>query len=312
MIRLVAPALVVGLSMGCNPSVNGQVVDGLTGKPIVGLKEGGDPAKDQLRMMAQATTTVKKTQPKNPADPTDTEVITSDVPAYGMSCAAKSSEIGPDGTFTLADVCLGETDYSLAIGPDKNYFLGDINGFTKGETVEGTVTVKAWRAPNGAAINILGADGTSLKAVRSRQKAKSETITGTEEKVFYPQGIKGVPLVGAGEYLVLAGKANAGLGLHPLINSDARVFNNGETEVKMQPWSYVGTKFADDKTFERVAAKLDESKVVTVEKGDHIVKFIPAAAVAEPGRYVVFNEGDKNMYLVDFGSAGEMPSAPAE
>lgn len=297
MTRVLLPAVALAMAVGCNSTVSGTVVDGLTNQPIKGKPADAGETVQPNRLVAKATTTKKDAQGN-------------DVPAYGLSCTAFSSEIGQDGSYTLSGMCLGETAYSLSIEPDKNYFLGEINSFEQGYKAEGPVTIKAWRAPNGTAINILKKDGTTLEPVRSRQKVKSEKITGTEERVYYPSGIKGVPMMEAGEYLVISGKANADLQLYPLINSGERMFKTEDTEVKMQPWSYIGTKFTDDENFERVSATLDAAKVVTVEKDEHIVKFIPTEALGDKGRYALWKDGAETVYLIDIGAKGEMPKAP--
>ncbi|MFK7931514.1 MAG: hypothetical protein AB8H79_25265, partial [Myxococcota bacterium] len=233
-------------------------------------------------------------------------------PEAGMTCMALSGDIGQDGTFALAGLCASATAYQLSIEPDKNYFLGETNGFDMGAKLEGPQTIKAWRAPNGAGVNILRKDGTTLEAIRSRQKLKTEKIMGTAgaETVQYPEGIKGVPVIAKGEYLQLAGKTNVGMTIQPLINSGARKFEIEGGDASMDPWSYIGTSFTSDTEFQRVSAKVDAGKVVTVEKGDHAVKFVPAEAVA-PGRYAVMSADGKTAYLVDFGTAGEMPAAAA-
>ena len=298
MTRILLPAMAISLAVGCNSTVNGTVVDGLTGQPIMGKPADAGEDVQPNRLVANAITIKEDGTTEKNAE-------------AGLTCMAFSSPIGQDGSVSLSGLCLSATAYELSIEPDKNYFLGDVHRFEQGMKAEGPIQIKAWRAPNGTAVNILKKDGTTLEPVRSRQKVKAETITGTEEKVFYPTGIKGVPMMEAGEYLVLSGKSNADLGLHPLVNSGARTFTNDETEVKMQPWSYIGTKFTDDETFERVSTQLDAGKVVTVENDMHVVKFIPADALGTKGRYALWSEGQENAYLIDIGAKGEVPKAEA-
>jgi len=297
MTRILLPAMALALAVGCNSTVNGKVVDGLTGQPIMGKPADAGEEVQPNRLVANA---VKKGDSGNWEQNAEA----------GMTCMTFSSPIGQDGSISLSGLCLSATDYKLSIEPDKNYFLGETDMLAKGTKVEGPMTIKAWRAPNGTAVNILRKDGTTLDPVRSRQKVKSEKITGSEEMVYYPEGIKGVPQMEAGEYLVLSGETNAKLQLYPLVNSGARMFKTEETEVKMQPWSYIGTKFVDDETFERVSASVDSAKIQTVENSGHIVKFIPTAAVGDKGRYALWVEGQENAYLIDIGAKGEMPSAP--
>lgn len=298
MTRVLLPALALVFTVGCNATVSGTVVDGLTGQPIMGKAADAGEEVQPNRLVAKA---VKKGEDGKLAANAEA----------GMTCMALSGDIGQDGSFTLAGLCNSATAYQLSIEPDKNYFLGETNMFEAGVKLEGPQTIKAWRAPNGTTISILRKDGTTLEPVRSRQKLKTEKIMGTAgaETVQYPEGIKGVPLIEAGEHLLLAGTANTPMVLRPLINSDARKFEIEGGEASMQPWAYIGTSFTDDTTFSRVEAKIDSGKVNTVSKDDHAVKFIPADAV-EAGRYALMLEGGETAYLVDFKSKGEMPAAP--
>ena len=298
MTRILLPAMALALAVGCNSTVNGKVVDGLTGQPIMGKPADAGEEVQPNRLVAAA---VKKGEDGSLQQNAEA----------GLTCMTFSSPIGQDGSISLSGLCTGSTAYQLSIEPDKNYFLGETNMFDQGMKADAPITIKVWRAPNGTAVNILRKDGTTLDPVRSRQKVKSEKITDSEEMVHYPEGIKGVPMMEAGEYLVLSGAANADLTLYPLVNSDERMFKTEETEVKMQPWSYIGTRFTDDTTFERVGASMDAGKVVTVEKDGHIVKFIPTEALGEKGRYALWKDGSETAYLIDIGAKGEMPGAAA-
>lgn len=298
MTRVLLPALAMLFTIGCNATVSGQLVDGLTGNPIMGKAADAGEEVMPNRLVAKAVKTDE-----------GGKVVAN--PDAGMTCMALSSDIGQDGSFSLGGLCSSATAYQLSIEPDKNYFMGETNSFDMGAKFEGPQTIKVWRAPNGTTISILRKDGTTLEPVRSRQKLRTEAITGTgmAEKVMYPEGIKGVPVIAAGEHLILAGKTNTPMVLKPLINSGARKFDteNG-AGATMDPWAYIGTSFTDDATFTRVDAKVDAGKVNTVSTATHEVKFIPAEAVA-PGRYALMLPDAKTAYLVDFGKKGEAPAA---
>ncbi|MFT7521445.1 MAG: hypothetical protein ACI9MC_003596, partial [Kiritimatiellia bacterium] len=276
MTRLLLPATLLAFVAGCNSTVNGVLVNGLNDSPIAG-KAADAPATDLgLRVVAKA---VKVEEDGSFKDNT----------AAGLTCMSFSAQVQPDGSFSIGGICLSQSDYMLSV-TDKQLFLGDIDLVEQGSDVTAPITLKAWRTTNGAGVWSL--KGDDLTSIKSRQNIASDTIKGSTEAVWYPEGLpKRTPLVDADSYLVIGGKTNANMELTPLINSGPREFalaEGLETPAAMpMPWSYIGTSFTDDATFERVGATIDDSKVVKLEKRGHVVRIIPASAIAPQGRMVL-------------------------
>lgn len=297
-VRPFLPSAALLLAVGCGTSVPGTLVDGITGEPLVGTP-GEENA---LRLIADAVT-----EGEDGRFEANREA--------GLTCQSFSGEIGTDGSFRLSDLCLSSSGYRLRLS-DNNYFLGETDFLPQGS--DGTPrTIKVWHAPMGSGVKILK-DGRHLR-ITSRVSLKSETIKGTEDsKVHYPTALPGnVPLIEKGSKLIVTGMSNKDIQLFPLINSGAREFKieeGMETGPTMQPWSYLGTRFTDDETFERVQVSLDDSKIVRVEHRGHFAKFVPAEAVTPPGRYALWVEGQPSAFVVDFVEAGSAPKAeePAE
>lgn len=294
MFRTCLPAVALIFAVGCSATANGTLVDGITSEPIPGAGEGDD----SLRLVAEA---VKEKEDGTFESNTDA----------GLTCMTFSSEIGLDGTFSLSGLCLSGTGYRLRLN-DNDWFLGETDFLPQGTDVSQPMKLKAWHAPMGSGIKILR-EGDHVR-VTSRVNLRSETIKGTEdEKVHYPEGLPGsVPLIAAGESLVISGTGNKALKLVPIINSGPREFKieeGMESGPTMDAWSYMGVRFTDDSNFERVQAKIDESKVEVVEHRNHFAKFVPADAVSPPGRYALYKEGEKAAIIVDFLEKGAAPGA---
>jgi hypothetical protein len=303
--RVVLPVLLT-FAVACSSTVSGTLVDGLSGQPIAGRAVEAGKESEAFRIVARASKKNEqgKWEPNLQA---------------GLTCQTFSATIGTDGKFTMPNLCTSATDYKIEVADNKdvNYFLGEIDAFEKGMDAAAPVTLKAWRAPMGTALNVLDPSANSLTPVKTRQNVRKETIKDTaSEIVYYPESIPGgIPLVAEGQYLVVTGAQYADWTLHPLINNgplEFKVEEGMESGPKMDAWSYVGTQFTDNSTFTRVTAQIDESKVVKVEKGGHIARFIPAGAVSPPGRFLVWKEGEAAGFVVDIGVAGTAPvAAPA-
>lgn len=317
MTRALLPAVALMFAVGCNATVSGTLVDGLNGSPIAGKAADAGEDVQPLRVVAKSTYYAKTGEDNMPHEvPTDDpDGSWQDNASAGLTCMSFSADVATDGSFALSGLCTGSTAYNLELS-DKNWFLGETSKLEKGHDASQPLTLKAWRAPMGTAVNILGADN-ELSPVRTRQNVKSETIKGTDgEKVFYPEGLpKQTPLIEKGQYLVISGANYKDLKLVPMVNSGKREFKveeGMESGPTMNAWTYLGTSFTDDSTFERVTAKIDESKVTTVEHDGHMAKFIPADAVSPQGRYALWQDGKDNAFIVDIGKAGEAPVAAPE
>lgn len=260
-------ALVLG---GCSSAaIDGTLTDGLTKKGV-----------SDVRIVAKATS-----------------------PDASMTCQAFETTTGADGSFAIDGACTG-TAYALSLGDD-SWWVPDL-----AEVPDGGATglaLEAWRSSQGSGVYKLSGD--SFDGVRTAADVKSETILNTEEKVRFPWPTvpSKVPLVKADEHLVLVGpKTVDTFEILPLIKSETRKFGNKESWVTMDPWYYIGVKFTDDETFERVTATVDESKIISKKAGERAVKYVPGSAVEE-GRYVVLAPDSKVVTIVDFGKTWKAP-----
>lgn len=266
---MVAALLALG---GCSSvSVEGRIVDGLTGEPIPG------PFKVSIKALS---------------------------PDAALSCQYTVVEVGADGRFSAPGLCPG-TSYGLDTDRD-DLWLAEVDEVPAGGFTAPT-DIKAWRAPKGSGVYRL-ANG-ELEVLKTAADVGYVPLRSTGERILYPDNLQTPAVIGAGEQLVLVGKTTIqDFRFEPLVPSGPRVFGDADTKITMEPWSYVGVRFPDDTdTYEVVKPALDSSKVVDKEKGSRIVRWIPSEALPT-GRYVMFKEGDRRMYVVDFGAAPAVAS----
>ncbi|MEQ1565194.1 MAG: hypothetical protein ABMA64_06110 [Myxococcota bacterium] len=259
--------------VGCGSvSVEGRVVDGLNGQPIAG----------PYRVKAKAVSA-----------------------EAAISCQFFDADVSAEGKFVLDQLCTG-TAYTLETDRD-DVWLVDQDQVPEGGWAQPTDLV-AWRVPKGAGLYKLS--NGQLEALKTAADVKSEKILGSEERVLYPAAIpNAVTVIGPEDYLVLVGKAAVEeLKIEPLVASGQRKFGDATITWTMEPWLYVGVKFTDDTTFERVPATVDAAKVVDKERGERKARFVSGSALAA-GRYAMLKEGDKRLYVFDFG-AGQGTPAP--
>ncbi len=252
---------------GCSSAtIDGTLKDGLTGNPI-----------PDLRIVAKAT-----------------------APDASLTCQAFEATTGADGAFRIEGACTG-TGYALSLGDDA-WWVPDLQEIPDGGA--SGLDLVAWRNAPGRGLYKIDKDG-GFHSLRTHADVKSEKILGSEEKVRFPwPSIPGnIPVIAKGEWLVMVGPAVVDhYEIIPLVQSGERKFGDAETWVTMQPWYYIGTRFTDDRTFERVAATIDGSKVVEKRAGERAGKYVPGEAVAE-GRYAVLAPDSRTVTLVDFGRA---------
>ena len=290
--RLSFAAALLSMAVGCNVTVEGKVVDGMTGEPVAGRTADMAPDKG-LRLLMKAITTDEKGK-------------VSDNAAAGAMCMIKESMVGEDGTFSVPDVCASASDYSIELS-DKTLFLAETDSIPMGYDGAAPLELKVWRAPKGTGVFEL--KGSDLARVGSATDIRTDFIFKSEEKVMSPKEFKTIPVIEAGEYLVLSGKATE-YQVIPLINSDKRrlgkAANVSREWVDQAPWAYLGVEFASDTKFERKTAGFDDAKVIKKAKGKRAASFVAHDAVAA-GRYVIMPEGGKRGWIVDFGAAGTNP-----
>ncbi|NOY25794.1 MAG: hypothetical protein GXP62_07955 [Oligoflexia bacterium] len=271
--RLVLASLLLGLS-ACVPggSLTGTLVDGLAGTPRTG---------DELRIIAKTA---------DLSDPT---------------CGAKESLVDAAGAFSLQALCADNT-YALSLSDGSLMLEGAPTADGSAQVVG--VNLTTWRAPAGPGIYVLSADALSM--VRTFTDVKYETkVDDPEMKVAYPymKPTGKVKTVNPGDFFIISGQAYLDrLKWRPLIaDPGKRTFSDGSITDHI----WVGMKFISDTDWEPVTATLDESKVKVVKAGDRVVHFIPSDALPA-GRYALYGDKDKRMFIVDMGRSFA-PAAPA-
>lgn len=285
--------VLVGLMACSGGGVQGRVVDGMTHQPIAG----------PYRLTAKATGE-----------------------GVAMGCQILTTDVGPDGAFSLSGLCSG-TGYSLSVDRD-DLWLADATVPDGG--FPGPHDLEAWRAPKAAGLYVMSQSG-ELTALKTAADLKSDRILGSEERIRYPweMASTNVAVVAPGQHLVLVGRSTVEeMTITPVLQSMPRWFGRGmkppatskkldetgwllaeKEKYRMGPWWYLGTTFTDNITFERVSTTVDASKVVEKSSESRAVKYLAADALPK-GRYAIMKDGDRRMYLVDFG--GEAPPLPAD
>lgn len=256
---------------GCSSvTVDGRFVDGLTGEPVAG------PFKVALKALS---------------------------PDAALSCQYQQVEVGADGRFSVPGLC-GGTGYRIETDRD-DLWLAELDEVPDGGFGSPT-DVKVWKAPKGSGVYRYA--GGELEVLKTAADVSKVTLRSTGEKILYPDSLQTPAVIGPGEQLVLVGKTTIQeFRFEPLVPAGPRVFGDATTRITMEPWSYVGVRFPDDSDrVEVVKAELDTGKVVDKEKGNRVVRWIASDAVPA-GRYGLFKDGDRRMYVVDFGAA---PAAP--
>lgn len=220
-----------------------------------------------------------------------------------LTCRAKEGRSDASGNFTIDKLC-GDATYTLKVKDETLLVEGELT--TPGAEVVTGRTLKTWRAPSGDGVQILSQD--KLTAVRTFTDVKYETkLDNPEMKVAYPyvKPTGKVPLVGPGEYFVIAGESNLSrLVFRPLVyDPGKRTFVDGS----ITDHAWVGVRFKSDTEWEPVSVELDKSKVTVVKAGGREVHYIAHDALP-PGRYTLFGDKDQRMFIIDFGSS----QAPAK
>jgi hypothetical protein len=267
-------ALLSACQIGGN--VAGKVVDPMTGQP-----------RANLRIIAKAN-------PESP-DP---------------QCQMKDATTGADGSFTIQGTC-PNTSYDLVLKDETLMIAGEAKA--AGGSPVGPLTLDAWRAPASTGVFLL--KGDKLTSVKTAADVDKETITGTTEQVWYPTMTPAkVTLIDAGSYLVISGKDLVdGLNFAPLVVHPGKVrFSTGaDTYVDIPDQGFIGTTFTSDTEFQRVAATPDTAKAKEVMRGDKSMRYYAADSLPA-GRYVLMRNGDKRVYIFDFGTASAAPAAMAD
>lgn len=253
----------LGLAAGCSsPGANGVIVDGMTGEPVA-----------EARVVASATSQTS------------------------LTCMNFETTTDAQGHFQFKGLC--DAEYALKLD-DESLWMAEVDTIPAGGA--SNLEVKVWRAPAGSGLYRLS--GGEIESLRAAGDIMKEKIKGTDELAHYPANIPGaIPVIGPNDHLVLVGQsAVEQTRIDPLIASGPRIFGDDEVEVKMDAWSYIGVKFVDDTTFERVNTAVDDSKAFTKEKETRIARFISGSALPA-GRYVAWRPEGRGAIILDFGTS---------
>lgn len=262
------------LSACSTVTVDGRVVDGLTGQAIPG----------PYRIRASAVKT-----------------------DMAMSCQFFDTEVGTDGRFVLDRLCPG-TAYTLETDKEDLWLVG-VDEAPDGGWGQPT-DLTAWRVPKASGV-YLSSKG-EITAVHTDADVSSEGILKSDVRVRYPGNIPtNVARVGPEDHLILVGRAAVDeLKFVPLVPSESRKLGTGDRVYTMEPWVYLGVLFKDDTTFESVEATLDPAGLVDQEKGDRKARYVSGTALPA-GRYGLLKDDDRRMTILDFGAPSAAPVAPA-
>lgn len=218
------------------------------------------------------------------------------VGAVPLTCQTLAGTTDDDGRFEIPGLCLRETAYRI-LPSNKALLFADADPI--GET-GGEIVLRAWWAPEGEGTWILR--GRTLVSVPIH--AELGALKVGDQAVAYPKTMPDAPpVVGPSDHLVISGVESVGpVVIGPLVPSPARTIDG----TPMAPWSYVGARFVDDTTVERVAVEPDPAKVREVKQDDRSVRYVAGDAVP-PGRYAVYQPGKRKASIVQFGA----PPPPA-
>jgi hypothetical protein len=264
MLQVHRSLVVTLLVAGCaTASYDGTAVDGMTGEPLA-----------ELRLVAKATGPV------------------------ALACTRYEATTGADGRFKFEEMCTG-TGYAIS-AVDSEFWIPEAvevpDGGAQGAKLE------VWLAPESTGMYML-VDG-ELELLRSNADLKKLQIFESEEMVQYPGTVPSAPpLIPTGSYVVFLGaETYEKMAIVPLAKDGKRKFGNKDSWTTMEPWWYIGTRFTSDTEYERITAKIDDSKLISKVGEDRAARYLPAAAF-EVGRYALIEKGNRRITIVDIGAA---------
>lgn len=250
--------------------LEGRVVDGWTGAPAAGVA---------LHVTAAAQTS--------------------------MGCMAFDATTDADGRFRIEGTC--DVAYQVKAAGDDAWFPDG------GEIPAGTqdgITLALWNTPK--APGVYEWTGGSYEPLRTVSDLKTRRLAGTEVDVQFPSKLGKLPLIEGDERLVLVGRENtASLAPVPLRPGPPVTFDLAGELRDQGAWVYLGVDITAGKppTAQPATATLDPAAIVAAERGDRTARVIAPGALP-PGRYAWLSPGDKRIYAIDFGVAGDSPTAP--
>jgi hypothetical protein len=258
-----------------SPPVEGVVTDGITGSPLT-----------DFRLLARASGEVRAT------------------------CGVFETGTGPEGRFIFSGLCTGSSAYEVTAADDAWWFP---DGATIAQGGGSAINLAAWHAPSGTGLYSLS-NGV-MGYLKTAGDLKKDTVYETEKTFYYPSEIPSkVPRIEASDYLVLVGAAVSGTMfylVHPY-SEGIEVNSSSGSSATLRNVSTIGAKFSGPTEYEdSEPLSPDASKLIAKKSGDRAATYVRGDALP-PGRYAVFKERARRVYLVDFGAASEAPTADAD
>jgi hypothetical protein len=221
------------------------------------------------------------------------------------ACQVTEGTTSSDGTFRLDRTCADVT-YTLRLDEPK-LVAPDLPVVKGGANEKAATDIVAWRIPGSAGVYLLRND--KLESLPMNAPVEGAWVKGTNKKevATYPATVPdSVPTLQPGDVLILSGAATISrLKLYPMIHHPGPVeleLASGAGMKVSDAW-YLGYDFRSDKEFEKVPAKLDESKVKTLGADASAARMIPADALP-PGRYAFLGDEDSRMLILEVAPAG--------
>lgn len=249
-------------------SYSAALVDGMTGKPVAGVK------------------VLARSEPLSQI----------------MECQVLDSTSTADGKIAFSPTC-AETTYKLEVKDDTLSFEAPVTFDGTAVTPETSLTL--WRKPAQAGLALLSAEG-KLERLPTASAVTRRNFLGSEEQAAWPTTLPdSVARVEPGTWLVLTPSTVIDkIEIFPLIaDASARKFGTNDEWVTLEPWSYIGIQFKTDREWTIVKAEVDASKVTDKSLSGAAVRYIEGSALPA-GRYALLGKADPRVYIVDFGPAG--------
>lgn len=218
--------------------------------------------------------------------------VTLRLAAAAAACPAVTTHTDAAGAFRVENLC-GEAAWTVAVD-DPDWYLPE-------PVAAGpAVAVAAWRAPPSEGVYLLS--GTTLTPIPSHTALDTVYVFETMEPVRLPLELPGaVPRVANEDVLLVAGSVIGELAFAPLVPSpERRWFGTKALPVPIDPWVYLGVRFASDTDYTRVPSPLDATKVKTAP-GPRALRYVPADALP-PGRHALPNAAGLRAWILDFGA----------
>ncbi len=203
-----------------------------------------------------------------------------------------------DGRFSAAGLC-GKARWTVVSG-DSAWYVPDP------PAAGPDVALRAWRAPEAAGVYTVA--GATITPLVTHTVLDAVRVFDSDREVRFPVEIPGaLPRIdGDVALLIVGGVLGETPRFEPLVPSpERRWFGTKAAPQPIDPWVYLGVRFASDTVLEPVEAPLDRAGIERVA-GPRPLQYVSGAALA-PGRYALPTPDGARAFLLDFGA----PVAPA-